>query len=47
MTMHYSSENIDKKLQQVKQKTADLQEFLAYVDRLADKSKSCCVVDSK
>jgi len=47
MTMHSSSENIDKKLQQVKQKNADLQEFLAYVDRLADKSKSCCVVDSK
>ena len=46
MTNLYN-EKMDKKLQKVKQKNADMKEFLSYVDTLAEKSKECCVVDSK
>ena len=37
---------MDKKLQSVKQKNADMKEFLSYVDTLAEKSKEGIEINS-
>ena len=46
MTNLYN-EKMKSRLQKAEQKNADMKEYLAYVDTLAEKSKACCVVDSK
>ena len=46
MTNLYN-EKMKSRLQKAEQKNADMKKLLTYVDELAEKSKKCCVVDSK
>ncbi len=46
MTNLYN-EKMKSRLQKAEQKNADMKKLLTYVDMLADKSRKCCVVDSK